>query len=107
MKKKLCSRRGETLVESLCAILVITLVFVFLCGAIVSAARANKQVRDSNQSFTFDYETQDGQELKMTVSDGFTESTYPVTEYVVTPEDQSQDYAAVTYRYYTTREAKK
>ena len=107
MRKKLCSRRGETLVESLCAILVITLVFVFLCGAIVSAARANKQVRDSNQSFTFDYETQDGQELKMTVSDGFTESTYPVTEYVVTPEDQSQDYAAVTYRYYTTREAKK
>lgn len=111
MRKKLCSPRGETLVESLCAILVITLVFVFLCGAIVSAARANKQIRDSNQSFTFDYETQNGQAqgtaLRMTVSDGFTESTYPVTEYVVTPENQSQDYAKVTYRYYTTREARK
>lgn len=105
--KKLKSQSGETLVESLCAILVITLVFVFLCGAIISAARSNKQVADSNQSFTYTYQDGKGSQFHITVSDGTSTETYPVHGYTVIPESQSQDYAQAEYRYYTVEGAKR
>lgn len=105
--KKLQSQSGETLVESLCAILVITLVFVFLCGAIISAARSNKQVADSNQSFTYTYQDEKGTRPNITVSDGINTETYPVHSYTVTPEEQTQGYASAEYRYYTMEGAKR
>ena len=43
MKKKLLSRSGETLIESLAAILVAVLVFLFLTTAVVTAAKVNKK----------------------------------------------------------------
>ena len=46
--KKLLSSRGETLIESLCAVLIVTLVMLFLSTAIATAARVNHQVRQSN-----------------------------------------------------------
>ena len=49
MKKlftKLSSRRGETLIESLTSIIVITLVSAFLVGSIVAGTRMNERARE-------------------------------------------------------------
>ena len=95
--KKLCSSRGETLVESLCAILVITVVFLFLCGAVVSAARSNAQIEGADQSFHYDdMEKGDTKDL---VING---NRYTVQEWVTKQEDNTdKEYAAATYHRYT------
>ena len=49
--KKLHSSRGETLIESLCAVLIVTLVMLFLSTAIATAARINHRVRTTDTSF--------------------------------------------------------
>ena len=43
--KKLLQKRGETLVESLVSILLVTFIMLFLSTAIVAAARINRQLR--------------------------------------------------------------
>lgn len=43
MKKKLLSRSGETLIESLAAILVAVLVFLFLTTAVVTAGKSQQK----------------------------------------------------------------
>ena len=53
MMRKLRDTRGETLVETLCAILIIALTFGFLTTATVSAARINAQVRARDVSFQY------------------------------------------------------
>ena len=53
MKKKLLSRSGETLIESLAAILVAVLVFLFLTTAVVTAARVNKKVSEYDLYFRY------------------------------------------------------
>ena len=100
---KLKSDRGETLVESLCAILVIAIVFVFLCGAIVSAARSNKQVRDSDQSFSYDMKEAD---LTIPVYDGPNARTYDVTGFVAKDAEEGSQYGAYPYRRYEFKEYK-
>ena len=52
MMKKLRTPAGETLVETLFAMLVITLALVMLAGAIVSAARVNSRTRELNTQFS-------------------------------------------------------
>ena len=102
--RRLYSNRGETIVESLCAILVVAVVCVFLCGAIVSAARANKQVRESNQSFS--YKTMDQtRQIKIIVDDGAQKYTYDALEHSTSKSDEdTSDYEDVIYRYYTAAE---
>ena len=51
--KKLRNRRGETLIESLAAVLLVTIVMVGLCTAVASAARVNAKVRDTDVSFQY------------------------------------------------------
>ena len=48
---KLHSSRGETLIESLCAILLVALVMLFLSTAIATAARINLQIRNADITF--------------------------------------------------------
>ena len=48
---KLHSSRGETLIESLCAILLVALVMLFLSTAIATAARINLQIRNTDITF--------------------------------------------------------
>ena len=48
---KLHSSRGETLIESLCAILLVALVMLFLSTAIATAARVNLQIRNTDITF--------------------------------------------------------
>jgi len=49
--KKLRSSCGESIVETLAAILVITFAGLFLFASIITAARINKTVEDTNAEF--------------------------------------------------------
>lgn len=49
--KKLKSKRGETVAETLCAVLMISMVFLFLAGSIVTAARVNKEIAPEEKTF--------------------------------------------------------
>ena len=51
MSRKLKSRSGETLVETLFALLVVVLAMTMLAGSIVSAARVNKGAEDLDTAF--------------------------------------------------------
>ncbi len=50
LKKKLRSKRGETLTETLFSLLIIVPAMVMLAGAIVTAARINSEARTSKAS---------------------------------------------------------
>ena len=54
MNRKLKSNAGETLVETLFALLVVGLAMTMLAGAIMAAARVNKGARDFNTAFILD-----------------------------------------------------
>ena len=88
--KKMGSCRGETLVESLCAILVLTVVFLFLCGAVVSAARSNAQIKGADQSFRYEDMEATNTE-KYLVVDG---NKYPVKEWVTKSKSTDTENAA-------------
>lgn len=51
--KKLQQQRGETFIESLAAVLLVTIILVGLTTAIASAARVNAKVRDADTSFQY------------------------------------------------------
>ena len=51
--KKLQNRRGETLIETLTALLIATLVCLFLATAIVTGSRVNAKVRETDVSFQY------------------------------------------------------
>lgn len=48
-KRKLCSCRGETLVETLTAILLIALISTALCAMVTASAKVNMQAGDSDR----------------------------------------------------------
>ncbi|MDO4502434.1 MAG: hypothetical protein Q4D06_04545 [Coriobacteriia bacterium] len=50
--RKLTDQSGESLVESLLGVLVACLAFVFLCTAVVVAARVNATVTNQDTAFT-------------------------------------------------------
>ena len=52
--KKICLKSGETLVETLIAMLIISLVFIFLASSIVSAAKVNSSVKNEDTAFVRD-----------------------------------------------------
>ena len=92
--KKLHCTRGETLIESLCAILLVALVMLFLSTAIATAARINLQVRDTDITFRTDGATAKETTIKIVDENG-TEYTGTVRLYT------TQDTA---YRYFRIRE---
>lgn len=51
MKHKLKSKSGETLIETLFALLVVALAMTMLAGSIVTAARVNKGAEDLKTEF--------------------------------------------------------
>lgn len=54
MRKKLHSQRGDTLVETLAALLIVVLTMAFLATSIVTAARINAGVRETDTSLHYD-----------------------------------------------------
>ena len=65
--KKLFNNKGETLIETLSAMIVATLVVLFLAVSINSATRINKTVEETDTSFNFPTET-DANREKITVT---------------------------------------
>ena len=110
--KKLRNCRGETLVESLAAILIIAVVFVFLSSAIVSAARSNEQLRRSDQDFRYDELESKGIVTMQVVDAGIPSGTegmtsafasaYPVEKFETASSEsaKSDDYEKTIYRYF-------
>ena len=92
---KLHSSRGETLIESLCAILLVALVMLFLSTAIATAARINLQVRDTDITFRTDGAIEKDDATIKIVDENGTEYTGTVRLYT------TQDTA---YRYFRIRE---
>ena len=110
--KKLRNSRGETLVESLAAILIIAVVFVFLSSAIVSAARSNEQLRRSDQDFKYSEMVGKGTVTMQVVDAGIPSGTeglagafasvYPVEKFETesSASAKSNDYEKTIYRYF-------
>ena len=77
--RKLRSRRGETLVETLVSLLIVVLVMAFLATSIVAATRVNAKMRDA------DVAVRDGisEPASLTVSSGRGTSSFtvPVEKY--------------------------
>ncbi len=98
--KKLQNRRGETLIETLTALLIATLVCLFLATAIVTGSRVNAKVREADVSFQYAADEAAGNNLTLTVTgNGGT----PVSETITVQEftTPSETTGEKQYRYYT------
>ena len=81
---RLKDNRGETLIESLVSLLILTMTFAFLAVASTRAARLNAKVRDTDVSFRYAAESTDNAriELQGSVSlDGIKSGLQTVTLY--------------------------
>ena len=58
MRKKLRSQRGDTLTETLVALLLVVLTMAFLATSLVTAARINAGVRQTNTALKYDNSTE-------------------------------------------------
>lgn len=89
--KKLRAQSGETLIETLCALLIVVVVMLCLSTSIVSAARVNAQVKDRDVSFR----TEDmaySKSLTVTIQGGNVSATYAVGEYVGSGNNNTASY---------------
>ena len=80
LMRKLRSRRGETLVETLVSLLIVVLVMAFLATSIVAATRVNAKVRDADVAVRYDGISEPA---SLTVSSGRGTSSFtvPVEKY--------------------------
>ena len=68
--KKLFNNKGETLIETLAAMIVATLVVLFLATSINSATKVNKAVENTDTSFNYPEETSANREsVNITIKD--------------------------------------
>ena len=91
MNRKLKSNAGETLVETLFALLVVGLAMTMLAGAIMAAARVNKGARDFNTAFIRD----NAEKVSSSVTVKISEKT-PISVNAYQTNDQNH------YYYYTS-----
>lgn len=82
--RKLNSRRGETIAETLASTLIAALMIVILTGAIVTAARINQKARNQDNDVSLQAKSQSNGTVTVTCVDAGTERSidYPVTYYV-------------------------
>ena len=80
--KKLRMSRGETLIETLAALLIAVLVLLFLASAIVGAARLNAAIQKTDVSFHYTGAVFQPDPVELEISDGFTTETVTADEYV-------------------------
>lgn len=80
--KKLRMSRGETLIETLAALLIAVLVLLFLASAIVGAARLNAAIQKTDVSFHYTSAVLQPDPVELEISDGFTTETVTADEYV-------------------------
>lgn len=65
MRKKLRSQRGDTLTETLAALLLVVLTMAFLATSLVTAARINAGVRQTDTALKYDDE---GEKKTLTIT---------------------------------------
>lgn len=98
--KKLRDTSGETLVETLAAMLIVALIFLFLSTAIVTASKVNDRVRKSDVSFHYSKQEASGpvnldvREAQLTgtlnftvTAGGYTENGY--SYYAMQPQEDT------------------
>ena len=73
MRKKLRSQRGDTLMETLAALLLVVLTMAFLATSLVTAARINAGVRQTNTVLKYDNAT--GKQGTLTITSDKSNST--------------------------------
>ena len=97
--KKLQNRHGETLIETLTALLIATLVCLFLATAIVTGSRVNAKVREADVSFQYAADGAAGNLTLTVTGNGGT----PVSETINVQEftTPSETTGEKQYRYYT------
>lgn len=81
---RLKDNRGETLIESLVSLLILTMTFAFLAVASTTAARLNAKVRDTDVSFRYAEESTDDARVELQGSaslDGIKSGLQTVTLY--------------------------
>ena len=84
--QRIKSTAGETLTETLCAVLIIVMCFTILCGAIVTAARVNSKYENVDTAFhTTEADTVKG--TTASISGSVSYSSIDVTEHTT-----EQDY---------------
>ncbi len=66
MRKKLRSQRGDTLTETLAALLLVVLTMAFLATSLVTAARINAGVRQTDTALKYD--AADGKTKTLTIT---------------------------------------
>jgi len=89
MRKKLRSQRGDTLAETLAALLLVVLTMAFLATSLVTAARINAGVRQTDTALKYD--AAEGEKKPLTI----TRENNSVTKSVKVYETKGG------YRYYT------
>lgn len=89
MRKKLRSQRGDTLMETLAALLLVVLTMAFLATSLVTAARINAGVRQTNTALKYDNATEKPGTLTIT-----RQTDLPVEKNVTVYETEGG------YRYY-------
>lgn len=89
MRKKLRSQRGDTLAETLAALLLVVLTMAFLATSLVTAARINAGVRQTDTALKYD--AADGETKTLTI----TRENNSVAKNVTVYETKGG------YRYYT------
>lgn len=106
LKKKLHSKAGETIAETLVTMIVLSLAVLMLAGAVVTAARVNKQADNTDTSFQTGKPVPTGTDpAKVIISEenatggtGSTVAEFPVTLYQ--SQNQSQNSSGKSYIYY-------
>lgn len=90
MRKKLRSQRGDTLMETLAALLLVVLTMAFLATSLVTAARINAGVRQTNTALKYD--AADGETKTLTITRENNSVTKNVTVYETTGGYRYYDY---------------
>ena len=83
--KRLWNHAGETLVETMFSLAIISVTFVFLTGAVVAATRVNSKIRNSGSEFrTVDSPQPVNQDEPVTVTITVTDSDNPGSYELIT-----------------------
>lgn len=80
MRKKLRSQRGDTLTETLAALLLVVLTMAFLATSLVTAARINAGVRQTDTALKYDDDEGEKKTLTITRENNSVEKNVTVYE---------------------------
>ena len=96
MKNKLKSKKGESLIETLAALLIITLTFVFLVNSIT---RANELKRKADKmDIPFEYQSEGQyQSGKLTVTGDYQTGEKQIKVYIC-PNNENSEYSYYYYK---------